>query len=92
MSKRILQKILIEKRGMLRVSFFIFFDAIFIASAVFFVAKVPVKKEDVSISNSVAFIRCSSVAKSAIQVARGAILNELFQEMPKARNTVRDIR
>lgn len=63
-----------------------------VASAVFFVAKVPIKKEDVSISNSVAFIRCSSIAKSAIQVARGAILDELFQGMPKARNAVRDIR
>lgn len=63
-----------------------------VASAVAFAAKVPVKKEDVSISNNVAFIRCSSIAKSAIQVTRGAILTELFNEMPKARNAVRDIR
>ncbi|MES2134728.1 MAG: hypothetical protein V4449_00605 [Patescibacteria group bacterium] len=63
-----------------------------VASSVSFIAKVPVKKEDISISNNVAFVKCSSIAKSAIQVARGAILAELFQEIPKARNIVRDIR
>ncbi len=62
------------------------------AAAISFAAKVPIKKEDISISNNVAFVRCSSIAKSAIQIARGAILAELFQEMPKARNAVRDIR
>lgn len=55
-------------------------------------ARVPVTKSDVSISNSVAFIRCSSIAKSAIQVKRGAILLELFEEIPKARESIRDIR
>lgn len=56
------------------------------------VAHVPLKKQDVSISNGVVFINCSSIAKSAIHLKRGAILEELFQEMPKARGKIRDIR
>lgn len=54
--------------------------------------RVPITKLDVSITNDIAFIRCSSIAKSAIQVKRGAILSELFEEIPKARASIRDIR
>ncbi len=63
-----------------------------LAAAIHSAARVNVKKEDITISNNTAFVRCSSIAKSAIQVARGAILNELFQELPKARGSVRDVR
>lgn len=63
-----------------------------VATTISSIAKVPLKKEDVSISNSIAFVRCSSIAKSAIQIKRGAILAEIFQEMPKAKNALRDIR
>lgn len=55
-------------------------------------ARVPAIKADISISNGVAFVRCSSIAKSAIQVKRGEILTELYEELPKARESVRDIR
>lgn len=63
-----------------------------VAAAVFTVARVPAKKSDVSIANGVAFVRTSSVAKSAIRIKRGAILEEVFQEFPKARATIRDVR
>ncbi len=63
-----------------------------VADIISTITKVPIKKSDVSISNSVAFIQCSSVAKSAIRIKRGAILEELFLSLPKARERVRDIR
>ncbi len=52
----------------------------------------PVNIKDISLSNGIAFIRVSSVAKNAIRLARGKILNELVAEYPKARGLVRDIR
>lgn len=55
-------------------------------------AGVPVAKKDVTLSRGVAFINCSSVAKSALRAVRGDILKELYTELPKARETVRDIR
>jgi hypothetical protein len=63
-----------------------------IANAVYSVARVPVKKKDVSISNSTAFVECSSIAKSALHLKRGAILEEVFQQIPNARGKLRDIR
>lgn len=63
-----------------------------VANAVYSVARIPVKKADVTVTNGVAFVICSSVAKSALRVSRGAILEELFRELPKARELVRDVR
>ncbi len=63
-----------------------------VAVTVLAVANVPIKKEDVSIANGVAFIRCSSIARSAIRTKRGMILTELFKELPNARDTLRDVR
>lgn len=63
-----------------------------IAKTVNAVAGVPVTKKNVSLARGTAFIECSSIAKSAIRVHRGEILAELFIELPKARELVRDIR
>ncbi len=63
-----------------------------VAKAVRAVAGVPVEKEAVTIARGVAFVECSSVAKSAIRASRGAILKELFLELPKSRDIVRDVR
>jgi hypothetical protein len=53
---------------------------------------IPVSKKNVSLSRGTAFIDCSSVAKSLLRVHRGEVLKELYLELPKARETVRDIR
>ncbi len=63
-----------------------------LADVVHRVAGVPAKKKDVTLSRGIAFINCSSVAKSAIRGVRGEILKELSEELPKAREAVRDIR
>lgn len=49
-------------------------------------------KADIAIRGGVAFVKVSSVAKSAIQVNRSKILEYLFERLPKARDSVRDIR
>lgn len=63
-----------------------------IAKIVHTLVGVPATKKDVTVSQGVAFVSCSSIAKSAIRVSRGEILRELYSELPKARETVRDIR
>ncbi|MDO8523851.1 MAG: hypothetical protein Q7R74_01330 [bacterium] len=63
-----------------------------VAKAVRAIAGVPVGEEAVTIARGVAFVECSSVAKSTIRSARGAILKELFLDLPKSRDIVRDIR
>lgn len=55
-------------------------------------AGIPISKKEVTISRSTAFIECSSVAKSLLRVHRGEILKELYAELPKSREVVRDIR
>jgi hypothetical protein len=56
------------------------------------IAGIPISKKDISLSRGTAFIECSSVAKSALRPMRGEILRELYSELPKAREAVRDIR
>ena len=63
-----------------------------VAKTVHSVSGVPATKKDVTLSRGVAFVNCSSVAKSAIRSMRAEILRELYLELPKARETVRDIR
>lgn len=55
-------------------------------------AGVDVQPSDISFGNGIAFIRASSVAKNAIRLSRARILEDVFREYPKARETVRDIR
>lgn len=49
-------------------------------------------KENISISNGVAYLKISSVAKNTIRVNRGRVLEYLFERLPKARDTIRDVR
>lgn len=63
-----------------------------VAEAVHNVVGIPAKKKDVTLANGIAFIDCSSVAKSALRTRRSEILKELFEALPKAREEVRDIR
>ena len=63
-----------------------------VAKAVSDVAGVKIKREDVTIQRGVAFIKCSSVAKSVIRSSRSAILSEIAREIPSARDSVRDLR
>ncbi|MEK9177107.1 MAG: hypothetical protein AAB923_02305 [Patescibacteria group bacterium] len=63
-----------------------------VAEAVSLVAGVPVKKKDITISRGIAFVKMSSVAKSALRVRRGEVLAYIFRELPKARDSIRDIR
>ena len=51
-----------------------------------------VSSKNISIQNSVAFINVSSVAKNVIHINRGKILKQVFDELPKAREMIRDIR
>ena len=63
-----------------------------VAKTIHAIAGVPLTKKEVTLANGIAFIDCSSVAKSAIKVHRGQILEDLFNALPKAREVVRDIR
>ncbi len=63
-----------------------------IAKTVQAIAGIPVAKKHVTLSRGTAFVECSSVAKSTLRVYRGEILKELFIELPKARDSIRDIR
>lgn len=56
------------------------------------VAGVPITREQVKMTRDVAFITCSSIARSAIRRSRVQILEELAKQLPKARQVVRDIR
>lgn len=49
-------------------------------------------KEKISIVNGVAHVKVSSVAKNMIHVHRSKVLEILFEKIPKARDSVRDIR
>jgi|CXWL01.1.fsa_nt_gi hypothetical protein len=63
-----------------------------VAKAISDIAGVKIKREDVTLQRGVAFIKCSSVAKSVIRSSRSAILSEIVRELPSARDTVRDLR
>ncbi|OGG43050.1 hypothetical protein A2841_01600 [Candidatus Kaiserbacteria bacterium RIFCSPHIGHO2_01_FULL_48_10] len=63
-----------------------------VAESVSRIVGVPLTKGDVSLSRGIAFVKCSSVQKSAIKLARAAVFEDLYARLPKARDTVRDIR
>lgn len=56
------------------------------------VVGVLVQKEKISIDNGIAHIPVSSVAKNVIKINRGVLLNRVFERLPKARESLRDIR
>lgn len=49
-------------------------------------------KEKISIQSGVAFVRVSSVLKNTIQINRNAVLENLFERIPRAKEIIRDIR
>lgn len=63
-----------------------------VAEAIRTIAGVPITREQVKVVRDVAFITCSSIARSAIRRSRGHILEELAKQLPKANELVRDIR
>ncbi len=63
-----------------------------VAKAVSDIAGVKIKREDVTLQRGIAFIKCSSIAKSVIRSSRSAILSEIVRELPSARDAVRDLR
>ncbi len=63
-----------------------------IADSILRIAGVLLTKEQVSLSRGIAFLKCSSIKKSAIRVLRAAVFEDLYARLPKAREVVRDIR
>ena len=63
-----------------------------VARAVFDVAGVSVEKSDVFVAHGIAYVKCSSVAKSTIRVSRAGILQHIFENVPSARGSLRDVR
>lgn len=63
-----------------------------VAEAIRNIAGVPITREQVKVVRDVAFITCSSIARSAIRRSRAHILEELAKQLPKANELVRDIR
>jgi hypothetical protein len=63
-----------------------------VAEAIRAIAGVPITREQVKVVRDVAFITCSSIARSAIRRSRANILEELAKKLPKANELVRDIR
>lgn len=63
-----------------------------VANAVHDVVRAPVSPEHVSIQNGVAFVKVSSIVRNKIHLERGRILEHVFSEIPKARDTLRDVR
>lgn len=63
-----------------------------VAEAVTTILKKEVRSEDVSLGRGIAFIKGSSIMKSALHVERARILERLFDLHPEARERVRDVR
>ncbi|MEK7613341.1 MAG: hypothetical protein AAB439_00480 [Patescibacteria group bacterium] len=63
-----------------------------VANALSDTIKATVRPESVSIQHMVVFVRTSSIIKNTIQLNRRAILEHIFENMPKARDLIRDIR
>lgn len=63
-----------------------------IANALHDSAGIAVSPNSISIQNGTAFIRASSIAKNTIHINRGKILKQIFDELPSAQESLRDIR
>lgn len=53
---------------------------------------ITVQLKQIVIKNEVAYVYTSSVLKNVIQINRAKILNELYERLPKSRDSVRDVR
>ena len=63
-----------------------------IISAVQVVVGKVLTKANIKIHNGVAFIEVSSILKNKIRIERRSILDLIYEKIPKARDSVRDIR
>ncbi len=63
-----------------------------VANAIREVADIEVSKKQIQIAHGTAFIAVSSLAKSVIATSKAAVLTELYERLPKAREVVRDVR
>ncbi len=56
------------------------------------VAHYTTTPDKISIQHDIAFIHTSSIIKQQIRIHRSQILDYIFREIPKARETLRDVR
>jgi hypothetical protein len=63
-----------------------------VAEAISEIARVPVTLKEISIKNSVAFVKCSSIARNVIYSKRPMILAALMRNLPRAERLIRDVR
>lgn len=63
-----------------------------VARAVSAILGTEVSKERVRVHNGVAFVEVSSVARTKLRIERQAVLELLYEYLPKARTLVRDVR
>lgn len=63
-----------------------------VAHAVTKVLGTTVAKDKVRVQNHVAFVDVSSVAKHKLRLERRELLDLIYEQLPKARDLVRDVR
>ena len=63
-----------------------------IAEVVSRVTGTKISKKMVQVQHGNAFITGSSVFKNVLRTKRGEILEQLYEELPKSRSTIRDVR
>ena len=51
-----------------------------------------VTKKSVRVQHNTAFVSGSSIFKNVIRTKRGEILERLYEKLPRARDTIRDVR
>ncbi len=62
-----------------------------VVNALYDIAQIKLPTNKVDIKNGVVFIKTSSIIKSTIRINRGKVLEHLFENIPKARDSIRDI-
>lgn len=63
-----------------------------VAEVVGRVVGAKISKSQVRVQNETAFVSGSSIFKNNLRVKRGEILEALYEELPKSRDTIRDVR
>lgn len=53
---------------------------------------IVVAQSNINVSRLVAYVQCPSIEKNVIRLARTAVLKSLYEKVPTARESVRDIR
>lgn len=63
-----------------------------VVDAVYEVVGARLDKKSISIFRGVAHVRAPSVLKNTIALNRGKVLERIYSDVPKARDTLRDVR